>query len=342
MINYLAERYKTITKRRYFNKAEEIKKTYAFIGTGSHARTHLYPVLQYLGVPLKYIFSRDIANSKSMSRIYKNCTATDDLAIILDDKGVEGVFVCTTPSRHFTIAQRLLEARKDLFIEKPPCHNLKELQILAKAQQGSIFHINLQQRYSPVISEIKKSAEKAKFYRIEYLTGLYEEKKALTELFIHPLDLVIHLFGNIQSQSARKINTSTGLTYLLQTYHESGLVGELKLSTAYSWQTAKEVLEIHTDKHFYSCNFPFEIRRTALPTSLLGVPIEKLMRSAVQEEIVFNGHNIATTLPNHTSFLYGFYHSIESFIDKVENKYKSNDIESLMKVFTVIEQLQLL
>lgn len=340
MLNYLAERYKTITKRKYFNKAKAIKYKYAFVGTGNHATTQLYPVLQHLGIPLKYILSGKLKNSESMCAIFKNCTPAADLSTILNDDEVKGVFVCTTPQEHFGIALQLLENDKHVFVEKPPCHQLNELNMLAAKQGNNIFQVNLQQRYSPAVTAIKKIAPQAKFYRVEYLTGLYDEANVLTELFIHPLDIALHLFGKIKDWSGKKINTASGVTYLLQMTHENNIVGELKLSTAYNWQGAKETIEVHTNDSFYTCQFPFELRKTRLPKPILGIPVEKILHSPIREEILLNGHSISTSLHNHTSYLYGFYQSIEHFVDCVESNKKHNDFAELKDLYKLIEGLR--
>ena len=340
MLNYLAERYKTIIKRKYFSNAQDTKSQYAFIGTGNHATTQLYPVLQYLGVPLKYIHSRSIKNSESMCAIFKNCIPASDLETILNDDELKGVFVSTTPKEQFGIVRQLLEKNKDVFVEKPPCQKLDELNLLASKQHQSIFQVNLQQRYSPSIKILRKQATKSKFYRVEYLTGLYQQKDVLTDLFIHPLDIAIQLFGKIKICTGQKIITGSAVTYLLQLTHENDIIGDIKLSTAYHWQGAKETIEIHTGNSLYSCNFPYDLKRTVFPAPILGVPVDKILHSPIREEVLLNGHTISTSLPNHTSYLYGFYQSIEHFVDCVENNKKYNDFAGLKDLYELIEQLR--
>lgn len=53
MIKELINRYKRIRTEHYLRQT--YKKQYAFVGMGNHSLTNLYPVLYYLGVPLKYI-----------------------------------------------------------------------------------------------------------------------------------------------------------------------------------------------------------------------------------------------------------------------------------------------
>ena len=53
MIQQLIERYKRIRTKHFL--AQTYQYSYAFVGMGQHSLSNLYPVLHYLGVPLKYI-----------------------------------------------------------------------------------------------------------------------------------------------------------------------------------------------------------------------------------------------------------------------------------------------
>jgi len=51
MIQALIKRYKQMRTERFLRQTYH---QYAFVGMGQHSLTNLYPVLHYLGVPLKY------------------------------------------------------------------------------------------------------------------------------------------------------------------------------------------------------------------------------------------------------------------------------------------------
>ena len=53
MIKQLINRYKRLRTEHFL--AQTYQYSYAFVGMGQHSLTNLYPVLHYLGVPLKYI-----------------------------------------------------------------------------------------------------------------------------------------------------------------------------------------------------------------------------------------------------------------------------------------------
>ena len=61
---------------------------------------------------------------------------TTSLREVLDDKEIRGVFVAATPSAHFTISRAVLESGKALFVEKPPCTSLDELDCLIETAKS--------------------------------------------------------------------------------------------------------------------------------------------------------------------------------------------------------------
>ena len=164
MIQQLINRYKRMRTERYLN--ETYRCQYAFVGMGQHSLTNLYPVLHYLQVPLKYICVTSERKARLIERKFKEIKATTRLDDVLNDEDVKGVLVAASPSAHFTIASRVLQSGKSLFIEKPRLLN----------------------------------------YDLHYLTGAYPEGNALLDLYIHPLDLATWLFGKAEIVSYLEID----------------------------------------------------------------------------------------------------------------------------------------
>ena len=180
---------------------------YAFVGIGSHALQNLYPVLQYLGIRLKYICCKSSDKLVMIERRF-GVTATTSLDTILNDSEVEGVFLCTSPQSHYDICTRVIEADKYLFVEKPPCQTLDQLELLTAADKKQIVMVGMQKRYSPLIRALKKQLVKKEpiNYTMSYHTGAYPEGNPFTDLFIHPVDLVQYLFGNAELKSVQQID----------------------------------------------------------------------------------------------------------------------------------------
>ena len=115
MIQALINRYKRMRTERFLHQTYQYQ--YAFVGMGQHSLTNLYPVLHYLGVPLKYICVTSERKARLIERKFHHVKATTSLDTILNDDEVKGVFVSASPSAHFSIASQVLQSGKSLFIE---------------------------------------------------------------------------------------------------------------------------------------------------------------------------------------------------------------------------------
>ena len=139
MIQQLIERYKRLRTERFL--AQTYQCSYAFVGMGQHSLNNLYPMLHYLGVPLKYICVTSERKARLIERKFPYVKATTSLDDILTDETVKGVFVSASPAAHFSIALRVLESGKSLFIETPPCQSLLFLDALIDNKRLCILSV---------------------------------------------------------------------------------------------------------------------------------------------------------------------------------------------------------
>ena len=309
---------------------------------GQHSLTNLYPVLHYLGVPLKYICVTSGRKAKLIEQKYPSVKATTSLDEILKDEAIKGVFVSASPSAHFSIASRVLQSGKSLFIEKPPCQTLEELDQLVDLQQqhGSLVAmVGLQKRYAPAVQLLKQRLRKERLisYDLHYLTGAYPEGYALLDLYIHPLDLVCHLFGKPEILAYRQV---TNDSYILMLQHPH-IVGTLELSTAYTWTTAEESMKVCTKSGIYSLLQMEELTFTPTSSTVFGIPMEKLRPHHETKEVLYQRNNFTPILANNQVYTQGYYSEIEAFISLAESG-KSEVTTSIMSVRGTYELLQAL
>jgi virulence factor len=296
---------------------------------GQHSQTNLYPVLHYLGVPLKYICVTSERKAKLIEEKYRIKTTTS-LDEILNDEVIKGIFVSASPSAHFSIASQVLQSGKSLFIEKPPCQTLEELDTLIALQQqhGSpVAMVGLQKRYAPAVQQLKNRLRKERRfnYDLHYLTGAYPEGDALLDLYIHPLDLIFHLFGQPEILACRQVAKDS---YILMLQHPH-IIGTLELSTAYTWTTAEESLKICTRSGVYNLSQMESLTFTPNPTTILGIPMEKLSLRHEMKEPLFQRNNFTPILENNQIYSQGYFNEITTFIDAVEGM--GNQISSNFK-----------
>ena len=250
MVGGLIERYKTYRKQKFLKQFSSYKHKYAFVGVGNHSINNLYPVIDYLGIPLKYICTKNIKNANMMAVKYGElCTGTDDLSRVLNDDAVKGVFICTSPEGHYSLSKKVLESGKALFVEKPPCLSKVELEDLISKSEKTINCVGLQKRYSTVYSKIKLKAKIIISYNYRFATGSYPEGDPIWDLYIHPLDVCTYLFG----EATRVNKVENGNSVLLQVTHKGGAIGSIELSTDYSWSTPIESLSVNAANGIFEC-----------------------------------------------------------------------------------------
>ncbi len=352
MIPQLINRYKRMRTERFLRQTYQYQ--YAFVGMGQHSLTNLYPVLHYLGVPLKYICVTSERKARLIEQKFPGVKATTSLCEILNDRDVRGIFVSASPSVHFSIASQVLRSGKSLFIEKPPCQSLEELDKLIDLQRlyGSpIAMVGLQKRYAPAVQMLKKHLNKEHLinYDLHYLTGAYPERLrvgerssgmggALLDLYIHPLDLVCFLFGKPEILVCRKVANDS---YILMLQHPH-IVGILELSTAYTWTAAEETLKICTRSGIYHLSQMELLTYTPKRSAPLGIPIEKLCRTNKTTEHLYDRNNFVPTLVNNQVYSQGFFHELSSFVNAVERRSYDilTDLCSLRDVYELLARIK--
>ena len=341
MIQELISRYKRKRTEHYLNQT--FQHAYAFVGMGQHSLANLYPVLHYLGVPLKYICVTSERKARLIEKKFIGVKATTSLDEILNEKNVKGVFVAATPTSHFSIATQVLQSGKSLFIEKPPCQTLKQLDILIDHQRrfGSpVVMVGLQKRYAPVVHLLKKRLAKEHLvnYDLHYLTGAYPEGNALLDLYIHPLDFVVYLFGNPEIIACRKVSENS---YIIMLQHPQ-VVGTLELSTHYSWANPTETLKICTRSGVYRLSQMDELSFTPNPPTVFGIPFGKLHHHHILNEILFLRNNFTPILSNNQVYTQGYFNCISAFVNAIEGNYSNNlsSLSAIRNTYIIMEQLQ--
>ena len=339
MIQQLINRYKRRRTEHYLRQT--CRHQYAFVGMGQHSLTNLYPVLHYLGVPLKFVCVTSERKARLIERKFPHVRATTSLDTILHDEAIQGVFVSASPSAHFFIASQVLQRGKSLFIEKPPCQTLDELDALIDLQRlhGSpVATVGLQKRHAPAVQVLQKRLRKAHLisYDLHYLTGAYPEGDALLDLFMHPLDLVTFLFGKAEIMAHQQVGPAS---HLLMLRHPL-VVGTLELSTAYTWTAAEESLKVCTSRGIYRLSQMEEL--TFTPTTVFGLQVEKLHAHHETKEILCRRNNFTPILANNQISSQGYFSEIEAFVNAVEGRSHAiaTDIKSLRETYQLINEMK--
>lgn len=338
---HLIERFKLSRKKKMLDKHLNYQYGYAFIGVGQHSISNLYPVIHYLGVPLKKICTLHVENAQKMAAHFTGCAGTDNIKDILNDDSIEGVFVSTSPRQHYDIVKQLLQAGKQVFVEKPPCFSLEELTTLIQCQGTNNCQTGLQKRFSTINQLLEPYRSKTKTYSYRYLTGPYPEGNPHVELFIHPIDNLIHLFGAIE-QSSIHLSGKGNPTLFIHFTHQNGITGMLHLSTDFSWQHPADELEINTTSSILQASYPFKLSGIQKPIRFLNLPLEKILKTPVHKKIYLDNNGFALTAANNSLALQGFLGEIEHFVSMTEQGIQDgkHNLQSLVATYQILEKLK--
>ena len=132
------------------------------IGTGGWGKNHTR-ILSQLGV-LVAVCDADSQKSKEYGEKYSvnHYTSLDE---ILTAEEFDGAFVVTPTSTHTAIAQKLLEAKKHVFVEKPMTYKSEDGQNLAKIAEKNkvILTCGYIERFNPAVDVVKKMVKEKKY-----------------------------------------------------------------------------------------------------------------------------------------------------------------------------------
>lgn len=133
------------------------------IGAGNFAVSTILPALTKTGARLKYVAgSRNGAAVAHAARKFGAEQAVTDHRMVLDDSGVNTVFIVTGHSTHARFVREALAAGKHVFVEKPLCLTGAELDDIGEYYRGMdaagrpMLMVGFNRRFSPHTAQMKK------------------------------------------------------------------------------------------------------------------------------------------------------------------------------------------
>ncbi|MEA1874739.1 MAG: Gfo/Idh/MocA family oxidoreductase [Bacteroidota bacterium] len=331
MMQALINKYKKIRKAGFINKA--FTEKYAFVGIGNHSLNNLYPVLNYLNVDIKYIVSHSEDTAKLIQANFEHINGTTNYDAVLNDSEIKGIFISASPSAHFELISKALKKNKNVFVEKPPCFTSKELsQLIELEKQSKGFVLTgLQKRYAPLYQILKTKTKKAESYSLRYETGYYPEGNALTDLFIHPIDITSFLFGNSELISVLHRNSGKGIESLfIQLKHSNGTIGNIELSTNTWWASAEDTLRVNCKNAHYHCTNTEKLVKISKAGKIAGIPSEKIKNSFPISKVLFEKNAFLPVMQHNDLYSAGYYNEIRQFLELCEGKKGENNSELSM------------
>jgi predicted dehydrogenase/threonine dehydrogenase-like Zn-dependent dehydrogenase len=134
----------------------------AVIGAGGHATRSLIPALRAAGAQLKIVASSGGVSALHAARRHGFEQAVTDADAIFADAAVDAVVIATRHDCHARLVLEALEAGKHVFVEKPLCLTLDELEAiearhrsLTEAGRAPVLMVGFNRRFAPHVVKMK-------------------------------------------------------------------------------------------------------------------------------------------------------------------------------------------
>ena len=136
-----------------------------FIGTGSYAQSHLLPnIPRSDNVSLKGVLTSSGTSSRSVGERFGFDFCAGSETDIFENEIINTVFIATRHDSHAGYVLKALNAEKNVFVEKPLCLTVQELDDIAEllAQSSKVkaerilMMVGYNRRFSPLAAKIKE------------------------------------------------------------------------------------------------------------------------------------------------------------------------------------------
>ncbi len=138
------------------------------IGSGNYAKRVLVPIFSKAGAKFHSLISPNCSNSIYLGKKYDFPIIGSDVNEIFNDSNCNSVVIATRHDSHCEYLIRALESGKNVFVEKPLCLTLKELEKIKNKYQKveknnskvPILMVGFNRRFSPLIKQLKTNLDK--------------------------------------------------------------------------------------------------------------------------------------------------------------------------------------
>ena len=261
-------KYSTITHSNNYQTNQTDRNTdyplrVGLIGAGSFARGILIPAIKKNSVQLQTIVSRGGLNGWASSKKYGFISSSTNPSDVLKDTKIDTVFIATRHNTHAELVIDAIAKNKNVFVEKPLCLTLNELEEI----QNTYFRkkvkpklmVGFNRRFSPLVQELKNkfainSSPKSMVITVnagEIPSDSWIHDKEVGGGRIigeccHFIDLLRFIADSkIVDYSIVKMNTPLDDTFTINLTFEDGSIGSINYFANGNRAVAKEKLEVY-------------------------------------------------------------------------------------------------
>jgi threonine dehydrogenase-like Zn-dependent dehydrogenase/predicted dehydrogenase len=132
------------------------KPNISFIGSGNYASSVLIPAFKNTGVNLHSVASNTGVSSVYAGKKYGFKVATTDTNSVFENDKSNVIVIATLHNSHAKFTLQAIKAKKHVFVEKPLCLTINELDKIEQSYLSSnILLVGFNRRFAPQIKKIK-------------------------------------------------------------------------------------------------------------------------------------------------------------------------------------------
>lgn len=170
----------------------------AVVGIGALGRHHVRIYSEMAGAQLVGVFDRDPRRAADVAA-QQGCLAFRHLQDMLPH--VDAVSVAVPTVDHHRVARVLLDAGKDLLVEKPMTTTLDEADDLIRtaSARGAVLQVGHVERFNPAVDVLRNAVSSPRFIEVHRLAPFSPRSldiDVVLDLMIHDLDIVLCLDGS--------------------------------------------------------------------------------------------------------------------------------------------------
>ncbi|MEA2398033.1 MAG: hypothetical protein QOK25_1589 [Thermoleophilaceae bacterium] len=195
------------------------------------------------GADLRWICDASDESRARWALQFPTARATAELDDLLSDPQLDAIVVATPVPSHAKLAERVLEAGKHCFVEKPLAQSLADAEQVASAARESdrVLMVGHLLEYHPGVEKLKQIADSGDLGDIHYvysnrlnLGKLRADENALWSLGAHDVSVILRLAGEepLEVQAHGESYMQPGVEDVVFSYlrFPSGLAAHLHLS----------------------------------------------------------------------------------------------------------------
>jgi predicted dehydrogenase/threonine dehydrogenase-like Zn-dependent dehydrogenase len=243
-------------------KNKIIKKTkVSFLGSGNYATSVLIPAFKAAGADFRIVASNTGVSTINLGRKYGFSVTTTDNNLLFNDDLTDVIAIATRHNSHAEFVLKAFKAGKHVFVEKPLCLNMSELNKIEAAYSSlNILMVGFNRRFAPQIQKMKSLLDDVNTPKSMVMTinaGAISNDHWTQDLEVgggriigeacHFIDLLRFLVGKaIINYQIQFMNSPTKDTASIQLRFEDDSIGTIHYYANGSKNFPKERLEVFT------------------------------------------------------------------------------------------------